>query len=229
VITLADGPLELWVGRETDQDAREYERTFNHYLEALNKLQKAGTSTAGYIDKPRGDLLVRLLEIALLPLDKLEEAGQRSHRTLLGLTDGDLFRNFLDVGERSAVFGIQSRNAGKYADKLKLHFFYLNVGAGTGEKAYPVRVEIPAWVVEDDSMLDNIHAVLVKQCQILGTRTYPYLLHRSHEVAVVTRDEKQQVERMITIELFKRGLSPGTVSHKQAVKDLPGRTRKQQD
>jgi hypothetical protein len=166
-----------------------------------------------------------LLEIALLPHDALSEAGQPSQRTLLGVTDADLFRYFLGAGERSGIFGIQSRNASKYPDPLKLHFFYLNVGEGTGAKAYPVRVEIPTWVVEDTSMVEDIHAVLVEQCQVLGTRTYPYLLHRSHEVAVVTLDEKKQVERMIALELHRRGLDPGDISHKQAIKDLPGRTR----
>jgi hypothetical protein len=224
LITLTDGPLELWVGREDEAEGRVYQRYFKDYLAALRKLHHLGASAAGYIDRPRGDLLVRLLEIALLPLDELEDAGRR--RPLLGVTDTDLFRRTLKPGERSSVFGIQSRNAGQYAAELALHFFYLNVGRDK-RHAYPVRVEVPAWVVGSPEMLDQIHAVLVDQCRILGTRTYPYLLHRSHEVAVVTRDEKQQVEQMITRELQRRGiLTVGTPSEKQAVKDLPGRTRK---
>jgi hypothetical protein len=99
------------------------------------------------------------------------------------------------------------------------------VGSGIGAKAYTVRVEIPAWVVDNEPLLDNIHAVLVDQCRTLGTRPYPYLLHRSHEVAVVTRDDKKQVERMIALELYKLGLKVGGESHKQGTKDLPGRTR----
>jgi hypothetical protein len=74
-------------------------------------------------------------------------------------------------------------------------------------------------------MVDAIHAVLVQQCKVLGTRTYPYLLHRSHEEAVVTLDDKVQVERMIAFELRQRGLNVGEASHKQATKDLPGRRR----
>ena len=73
-------------------------------------------------------------------------------------------------------------------------------------------------------MLDDLHAVLLQQCQILGSRTYPYIIHRSHEVAVVTKDEKNQVERLIALEFYKRGLNLSEVSQKQALKDLPGRT-----
>ncbi len=105
IITLTDGPLELWVGRESEPEAKEYEKHFKDYLKALQKLQKLGASTAGYIDRPRGDLLVRLLEIARLPLNEIEKAG-RDFRPLRGITDTDLFKEILKSGERSAVFGI---------------------------------------------------------------------------------------------------------------------------
>jgi hypothetical protein len=223
IITLTDGPLELWVGREGDLEAREYEKRFKEYLNALRELHLRGVSTAGYIDKPRGDLLVRLLEIANLPQDQIEKAG-REHRPFLGVTDIDLFQNFLVPGERSAVFGIQSRTAEKYASELALNFFYLNVGRDE-KHPYLVRVEIPAWVAGNPSMLNDLHAVLIQQCQILGSRTYPYVLHRSHEVAVVTQDEKTQVENMIALELHRRGVTVDGVSHKQATKDAGGRTR----
>jgi hypothetical protein len=216
--------LELWVGRESEPEGKEYEVHFKDYLVALRQLHQMGASAAGYIDQPRGDLLVRLLEIAMLPLDKLEMAG-REYRPLCGITDADLFLNLLQPGERSAVFGIQSRNAGKYTAELALHFFYLNVGRDE-EHPYPVRVEIPSWVADNPKMLDDLHSVLVHQCRILGSRTYPYLLHRSHEVAVVTRDEKRELENMISLEIQQRLGTLSISSEKQATKDLPGRTRK---
>ncbi len=224
LITLTDGPLELWVGREGDLEAREFERKFKDYLHALRVLHNSGASTAGYIDRPRGDLLVRLLEIAKLPQDQLDWAG-RDYRPFLGVTDADLFLNFLGPGERSAIFQIQSRNAHQYTAELALHFFYLNVGRDA-DHPYPVRVEIPAWVAANSTMLNDLHAVLIDQCRILGTRTYPYLLHRSHEVAVVTQDEKRQVENMIALEMRRRNIPIDEGSHKQATKDLTGRTRR---
>ncbi|MBU1661590.1 MAG: DNA double-strand break repair nuclease NurA [Chloroflexi bacterium] len=223
IITLTDGPLELWVGRESESEAKEYQKYFKEYLRALRELKAADASVAGYIDKPRGDLLVRLLEIASLPDDELEKAG-REYRPLRGITDADLFREILPPGERSAVFGIQSRNAGKYEAELALQFFYLNVGRDE-DHPYPVRVEIPAWVADNLQMLDDLHAVLVHQCQILGTRAYPYLLHRSHEIALVTLDEKTQVESMIALELRRRGGAVSQISQKQAAKDAGGRQR----
>jgi hypothetical protein len=217
IITLTDGPLELWVGREGALEAREYQKRFKEYLGALRTLHAVGASTAGYIDKPRGDLLIRLLEIATLPDDEIDKAG-REYRPYLGIVDADLFSVLLAPGERSAVFEIQSRNADQYTAELALHFFYLNVGRDRGHP-YSVRVEIPAWVAHNDQMLDDLHAILVQQCQIFGSRTYPYLLHRSHEVAVVSQDEKRQVENMIEQELLRHGVQYIGISQKQAAKN----------
>jgi len=223
VITLTDGPIEIWESRDNTTDSKEFNKRFEEFLGSLRQLQQNGASTAGYIDRPHSDLVVRLLEIATLPIDQIHKAG-RGFRPFLGVTDADLFSQSLKPGQRSALFRIQSRNSKKYEDDLALHFFYLNVGDKDGQNNL-VRVEMPAWVAENVSMLDDLHSVLVQQCTVLGTRRYPYIIHRSHEVAVVTRDERKQVERMIALELYRRGLSVGEVSHKQAAKDLPGRTR----
>lgn len=220
VITLTDGPLELWQGQENAPEAKEFEKRFQEYLAALGALKTLGASTAGYIDKPGSDLLVRLLEIANLPLTQLDQAGRQ--RDFRGITDVDLLQNILGPQERSAVFGIQSRSVKKYADDLALHFFYLNVGNTTEGKPYLARVEIPAWVADSPQMLNDLHATLIHQCQVLGSRPYPYLLHRSHEVALVSMDEKQQVENMIAIELRRHGVAVGQDSNKQYSKDVSG-------
>jgi len=223
IITLTDGPLELWGGRDGDMNQSEFNKHFDKYLDALTKLKQSGASTAGYIDHPRSDLLVRTLEIATLPKDEIDKAG-RSYRPFLGVRDVDLFNNLLGPCERSAIFGIQSSSRDKYKDSLELHFFYLNVGRDD-EHPYLVRVEVPAWVANNEPMVDDLQAVLVQQCRVLGAKPYPYLIHRSHEIAVVTMDEKKQVENMIDLEMHRRDVYIEGSSHKQLTKDLPGRTR----
>ncbi|MBI3158434.1 MAG: DNA double-strand break repair nuclease NurA [Chloroflexi bacterium] len=218
VLTLTDGPLELWSRDEAVLDSRK----FDEYLEALSALQVMDSITAGYVDKPASALLVRLLEIALLDEGRMGDADKE--RPLRGVTDRGLLENILGPGERSAVFGIQSKTASKYKEGLALHFFYLNVSM-KADAAWLVRVEIPAWVAQDAAMLDTLQAVLARQCQIAGTISYPYLLHRAHEIAVVTRDEKEQVERMIAQELLNNGVRPGRQSAKGRFKDTQ-RSRK---
>ena len=223
MITLTDGPLEIWTTTlEEGRVAGEFKKSLDIYLEVLRKLHGLNAVTAGYVDKPGADLVVRLLEVARAKDEDLAE--MRTYRPFRGVTDTELYKDVLQPGERSAVFGIQSRSSKPYQGELGLHFFYLNVGRPG--HPYLARVEIPAWVVEDRSMLDNLHAVLVSQCEMIGARRYPYLLHRAHETAVVSLEDKEQVTQMIVQELRKRGLEVAGESAKQYNKDVSGtRTR----
>jgi hypothetical protein len=223
VITLTDGPLELWTTTlEEGRVAGEFKQSLEQYLAVLNQLREMKATTAGYVDKPGADLVVRLLEVAQATTEDLTE--MKKFRPLKGVTDRELFREVLAAGERSAIFAIQSRSSSQYQGEISLCFFYLNVGKP--DKPYLTRVEIPRWVAEDASMLDYLHAVLVSQCRMIGTRAYPYLLHRAHETALVSLEDKEQVTQMIVNELRKRGLAVDGESAKQYNKDISGkRTR----
>jgi len=222
IITLTDGPMELWGGKgENAEDSATFKQSLEEYKQSLAELSQLGAAAAGYVDKPRADLVVQLLEIAAAHRDELKD--MRANRPLRGVTDANLFRPILAPGERTAVFGIQSKSASEYAGELALHFFYLNVGRPN--KSWLARVEIPAWVADNADMLNNLHAVLVDQCRIMGSRAYPYLLHRSHEVALVTREEKEQITNMLMRELQNQGVELGEESQKQAAKNLIGRRR----
>jgi hypothetical protein len=222
VVTFTDGPMELWGGVGGDSAEREdFQESLNQYLGALNSLHQHGVITAGYVDKPGSNLVVRLLEVWMTPKAQLPEIKKLRH--LRGVTDAALFGEKLSAGERSPIFAIQSQLAKSYPGPLTLHFFYLNVGRA-GDP-YLARVEVPAWVVEDQTMLDALHATLIKQCRVMGVRPYPYLLHRAHETAVVRLPEKEQVTTMIAQELRRRGVQVGEVSSKQFAKQQEGRTR----
>lgn len=222
VVAFTDGPMELWGGKGGGSEERaDFQASLKLYLEALVRLEKLNVITGGYVDKPAANLLVRSLEVAMTP--QAELADIKKLQPLRGVTDLSIFKELLAAGERSAVFAIQSQSAKSYQDGLKLHFFYLNVGRA--ERSYVARVEIPAWVAEDKGNLDNLHAVLIEQCRVMGARPYPYLLHRAHETAVVNLPEKEQVTAMITQELRRRGLTVGDLSNKQSAKQAEGRGR----
>jgi hypothetical protein len=223
VITMTDGPLELWTTTlEEGRVAGEFKQTLERYLGVLRKLREIGATTAGYVDKPGADLVVRLLEVARA--SELDLPEIKKYHPFKGVTDRELFHNLLPPGERSAIYGIQSRSSQPYHGELGLHFFYLNVGKPG--KPYLARVEVPRWVVGDESLLNILHAVLVNQCRMIGAKAYPYLLHRAHETAVVSLEDKEQVTQMIVAELRKRGLDVAGTSAKQYNKDVSGkRTR----
>jgi hypothetical protein len=224
VVTFTDGPIELWGAK--GEDASSYEDFIKRYLTILSRLQTRGVITAGYVDKPSADLVVRLLEIAMADHEQIQHV--REFHPLRGVSDRWLFGErenpLLPPGHRSAVFKIQSSSDKRYTGVLSLHFFYLNVG--TEGHPWPVRVEVPKWVVDDKEKLDLLHGVLVEQCRMMGSRPYPYLLHRAHETAVVKQEEKQQIEQLLTMELRKNNEEIDESSNKQSAKDLQGRTKR---
>ena len=215
-VSMTDGPLELY--REP-QEAQAFNRTLDRYLEVLNQLRDRGLMTLGYIDKPGSDLITRLLELALLSEDEFAGFQQRRRR-FAGVNDVHLLLPMLkNPGERSALFAIHSEIAQRFQGPLGLHFFYLNVGKP--ERPHLARVEIPGWVAGNSSLLATLQAVLVEQAAILGTRPYPYILHRAHEEAVVSLPESQHVEDLIVAAFDQRGIPVDEQSYKQFHKDLP--------
>jgi hypothetical protein len=223
VVNLTDGTIELWGAKGDDPQA--YADFVEKYLRVLTRLHARGVVTAGYVEKPSADLVVRLLEIATA--DQEQIARLREYQPLRGVSDrwlyGERENPLLPPGHRSAVFALQSGSVKKYKGPLSLHFFYLNVG--TIGHPWPVRVEVPQWVAEDRKKLEMLHAVLIEQCNMMGSKPYPYLLHRAHETAVVRREEKEQVEQLLALELRRVRAEVGDRSHKDSAKALPGATR----
>ena len=222
VVTFTDGPIELWGAK--GEDTQSYFDYVEKYKGVLSRLQSRGVITAGYVDKPSADLVVRLLEIASANDEQLQKL--REFHPLRGVSDrwlyGERENPLLPPGHRSAIFHIQSSSEKNYSGILSLHFFYLNVG--TEGHPWPVRVEVPKWVVDDKEKLNLLHSVLVEQCRMMGSKPYPYLLHRAHETAVVKNEEKQQIEQLLTMELRKNNEEVDDGSYKQSAKDLGGRS-----
>ncbi|HEU0295119.1 MAG TPA: DNA double-strand break repair nuclease NurA [Anaerolineales bacterium] len=222
VVTFTDGPVELW-GAKSD-DPQSYSLFVDRYLGVLSRLQSRGVITAGYVDKPSADLVIRLLELAIATDEQRQKL--REYHPLRGVSDrwlyGESANPLLPPGHRSAVFHMQSSSEKNYTGVLSLHFFYLNVG--TEGHPWPVRVEIPKWVADDKARLDLLHCVFIEQCKMMGSKPYPYLLHRAHEVAVVKHEEKLQVEQMLIQELRRQSDEIDDGSNKQSAKDRGGRT-----
>ena len=215
VFALTDGPVELW-GNRQGEGSSEFDESLKAYLKVLTELETHGVTACGYVDNPAANLVVRFLELGLVPDEELPDF--RSRYPLRGVFDRELFKQVLGAGERSVVFAIQSRLSREYSGKLSLHFFYLNVGQI--KAPWIVRVEVPAWVAFDEVKLNHLHALLVNLCRILGNRPYPYLLHRAHETALVSMAEKDQVTYMILNELRSRGVEVGAEAPKPTLKRI---------
>lgn len=211
IIALGDGPLELF---HQPRQGENFEKYFSDYLSMLKAIQMKGMALAGYTDRPRAALVARMLEFPLMD-------GKRAD--LSQLEDQAIFRLLLKPGERSAIFELRSTASPRYQDELALYFFYLNIGSE--DKPWIARVEIPQWVAENKEKVGVVHQALLDQCGLMGTRPYPYILHRAHEEAVVRYEEKERLIDRLAAELQKSGLGVSQPSHKQSAKDLGSRRR----
>lgn len=218
VIALTEGQLELWGAVDSD-NSKDFEKSLQDYLDALKELEKQQVITSGYVDKPGANWVIRLLEIANIPQNEL--TNLKKYHPLAGVTDLWLFSQILGKHERSAIFALQAKSAEKYKDSLSIHFFYLNVG--DEKKPKIARVDVPLWVVNNQEYLNNLHCVLIEQAKIMGSEPFPYLLHRAHEIAVVTHREKEEIDQMLAIEIRNNGGELGEISGKQSAKNLPNR------
>ena len=221
IIALTEGQLELWGSSEND-NAREFEKSLQDYLDVLGELEKSKIITSGFVDKPGSNWVLRMLEIVTIPVDQLKEI--KKYRPLLGATDRWLFSQILGKHERSAVFALQAKSAEKYKDSISIHFFYINVG--DEKKPKIARVDVPLWVVNKQESLNDLHCALIEQVKIMGNEPFPYLLHRAHEIAVVTHREKEEIDQMLALAIRNNGGEVGDISGKQSAKNLPGRTRR---
>ena len=215
-LTLTDGPLELFRDLRASS---EYQQELQNYLSILSQMSDRQLLTAGYVDKPRSDLVVRLLELLITP----EQDIKKNPRPLAGIGDAEIFATFMQPGERSTIFGLQSPSTRLFQGDLALHFFYVNVGRAN--KAQIVRVEIPAWVARTETAINTVQHVLLSQCRQMGSKAYPYILHRAHETAMVSFDERNQLLNLLQVEMLNQGQPSGETSNKQQAKNLPGKTR----
>ena len=219
IIALTEGQLELWGAVDSD-NSRDFEKSLQDYLDALKELEKQQVITSGYVDKPGASWVVRLLELATVPQDELHNL--KKYHPLAGVTDLWLFSQLLRKHERSSIFALQAKSAEKYKDSLSIHFFYLNVG--DEKKPKIARVDVPLWVVNNKEALENLHYALIEQTKIMGNEPFPYLLHRAHEIAVVTHREKEEIDQMLALAVRNNGGEVGNISGKQSAKNLPNRT-----
>lgn len=217
-IAVVDGTLVLWTLK--DASPQYQRRKAQAYLEQLDRIRDAGALVAAFVSRPRRSEVARLLHLAHADGDVARAEASRD--PLLRLPDHVLFA-WLPPGARSALFvSPSSINHAYYEGPHRVHFFYLNLSA-EGDGAAVARVEVPAWVAEDEESLSLVHGAIVAQARITGN--YPYALVRADELAFISAAEREAFEDMVASALVRAGASTA-LSPKQYYKTLTRRGRR---
>ncbi len=212
---LFDGTLFLWHLEYKAPEVKE--RFINHHLAILQQCKQKRIPVAGYISLTKSKELVHLIKEGVSSLDdgvrtvnselfdELEEIFVNNDN----LTDAHLLQEVLQPYERTAVFISASRISSWYPSWLKPCFFYMNMGQEIA------RIEIPAWLVDEEGMVEMIASLCVDQStKGMG---YPVALAEAHEQAVIKSPDRDFFYHMV----FKMGIAqqqPITFSQKSIKK-----------
>lgn len=201
VFALMDGTLILWIMTEKEyQDYVIDNLILQGFVKTLSEFRENFTNTsaclASYISFPGSREVVNVLRMAICPYDTVNcdkycsgADKERECDKVSGLTDRDIFSKMLHSGERSALFDSRSSVMDKYYGSNKISFFYIKL------EDEVCRIEIPEWIADREDMVDHVHSVILRQCE-LGFG-YPVALMEAHEQAVITGSDREQFWQLV--------------------------------
>lgn len=220
LIAVLDQRLLYWpIG---SLDSSEHDSTIDTWLEKMRDIQQCNAVLAGYIDRPNKISVLNMLESLKIGTPQFDTG--RFSRQQQTLTDVDLYSQILKPGERSPVFmDVSTRNERFEKAGQMVCFFYLNPGRNNDKQI--ARVDVPIWTAQDPTLINQLHALIYHQCQIL-LGNYPYILTRADEVAVVGRQDQDYLDSWIALTMQKYGIN-SSQTNKQNTKDIAraGKTR----
>jgi len=171
-LLLFDGSLVFWNLESKDKRFRDV--FLPRYLATLDKLHAKQIATASYISLPKSKELVNLVRLQLCSFDT---SRKELYAAADYVVDSAIARFFLQPHERSIVFQNNASISNHYQPDLKPCFFYLHTGDEIG------RVELPAWLTQEDELVDTIARLVLDQCA--KGHGYPVALAEAHEQAVI--------------------------------------------
>jgi hypothetical protein len=192
-------------------------RLLHQYVTALETLVQRRIVVAGFISRPRSDLVARLLRAAVCPHDDATwRAGCQVEpdalcARLAGASDRDVVAAIgLEPGERSVRFRSRWREVRAGEPGVEIDFFFFHTGSEIA------RVQLPATQADDPQLLAFCHAALADQCR--RGDGYPPALAEAHEQAVISASDRRAFAALVERQLVQLGLSVAP-SAKQRAKE----------
>ena len=225
VLALVDGTLVLWglsgqgyrpfVRRELLQSG------LFPALQALRDLAETRIITlAAYVSLPRTTEVTNAIRASLCPHPislcqdncNHNRANQSPCDISNNILDRELFAKALGKGERSSIYRTDPQAAQEYYGDHQVYFYYLNVGEEIA------RIEVPAWVAQNERLLSIGHSLIVEQCE--KGNGYPVAISEAHEQAVINGSDRYLFREMVNQALERQGINTYT-SQKDRSKRMP--------
>jgi len=185
LLLLFDGSLIFWHLEAQDMVLKE--AFLSRYIMHLIALYKQRILTASYISLTKSRELLNIVRSYLCDFD---EKNNKPDQSIDRIIDAAIVRSYLRDGQRTTVFKNHARVSEQYPDAVHPHFFYIHVGTEIG------RVEIPAWIAQDEVLVNRIAMYMYDQCNKGGG--YPVGLAEAHEQAVVKGPDREFFYHLLT-------------------------------
>lgn len=215
-LALVDGSLIYWFLEGLPTPARE--QLLPRIFRAWEQLQAAKVPLMGYLSANRHTEAVKFLRYVACPYSVPDcqaycgnlQGKRLPCQTCEPLRDTTLWQTLLSPGSRSNIWRSQHPILSLYPEAFVTHFCYLHVGTEIA------RVEFPAWLSEDQVLLEQSLGILL--AQVYKGYGYPVAIAESHNQAVVRGSDRAQFFALLEREMIKAGLQNVGVSYKQSNK-----------
>jgi NurA domain len=213
-LAIVDGSLIYWFLEQLVSEARD--RILSPILEAWEQICHAGIPLIGYISASRSSETMNFLRLPVCPhpvpncqtycnnLDKLP------CQVFDPLRDARFWLSQLQPGQRSPLWRSSAKILDLYGKGQSIYFCYVHVGSEIA------RIEMPAWVVENQTMFDQALGLMLAQVQ--KGYGYPITLSEAHNHAVVTGSDRARFFAMLEQQMIKAGLRNVGTSYKETRK-----------
>ncbi|QHG17336.1 DNA double-strand break repair nuclease NurA [Nostoc sp. ATCC 53789] len=213
-LAMVDGSLIYWFLEQLPIDARD--RILPPILEAWQQMRDAQIPLMGYLSASRSIETMNFLRLLACPHpvpdckshcpNQLEKVPCKIFEQL---RDTSVWATRLKPGQRSTLWRSNSPILELYGDQT-IYFCYVHVGTEIA------RIEVPAWVAENATMLDQALGLMLAQVQ--KGYGYPVAIAEAHNQAVVKGGDRARFFALLEQQMIKAGLKNVGTSYKEARK-----------
>ena len=212
-LAMVDGGLVYWFLEQLPLEARD--RILPPILKAWRQMREAKIPMIAYLSASRNVESLNFLRFLACPhpvpdcLSHCQHMERYPCQVFESLRDTSLWGSTLQPGQRSPIWRSNARILELYEEQ-RIYFCYVHVGTEIA------RIEFPAWVKEDPTMLDQALGLILAQVQ--KGYGYPVAIAEAHNQAVVRGGDRTRFFALLERQMIKAGIKNVSISYKEARK-----------
>ena len=214
-LAMVDGSLIYWFLDGLPEDARN--QILPPIFAAWEQLKKTKIPLMGYVSATRSIEALNFFRLPACPYDHPncvvncgDLVDQYPCQKIASLRDATFWASQLAPGQRSPLYRSSLRILDLYDEAQRVYFCYVNVGSEIA------RIEIPAWVAEDSTLLSQSLSIML--AQVHKGYGYPVALAEAHNQAVVRGGDRARFFALLEQQLILAGVRNVGTSYKETRK-----------